>query len=103
MADVAISARVPKEIYEDLEFFVKTERTDRSAATRKLLEMGLSEWKKERALTLLADGKVTVWKAASIAGISLWEMIDLIKEKKIVMPIRAEDVLDDLKATIEEK
>lgn len=103
MADVAVSARVPKEIYDDLELFVKTERTDKSAAARKLLERGLSEWKKDRALALLADGKVTVWKAASIAGISLWEMVDLIKEKKVVLPIRAEHVLSDLKAALGEK
>jgi len=49
MADVAVSARVPKEIYEDLKLFVRTERTDKSAAMRKLLERGLSDWKRERA------------------------------------------------------
>lgn len=103
MADVAISARVPKEIYEDLELFVKAEQTDKSTATRKLLERGLSDWKRERALALLAEGKVTVWKAASIAGISVWGMVDLIKERRVTLPIRAEDILSDLKAAIEEK
>lgn len=103
MADIAVSARVPKEIYEGLEQFVKVERTDKSAAARKLLERGLSEWKKERALALLADGKVTVWKAASIAGISLWEMVDMIKEKKTPLPISAEDILSDLRTATEEK
>ncbi len=103
MADVAISARVPKELYDDLESFVKTEQTDKSTATRKLLERGLSEWKREKALALLAEGKVTVWKAALIAGVSVWEMVDLIKEKKVTLPIRAEDILSDLKAAIEEK
>jgi len=103
MADVAISARVPKEIYDDLELFVKTEQTDKSTATRKLLERGLSDWKREKALALLAEGKVTVWKAASIAGVSVWEMVDLIKERRVTLPIRAEDILSDLKAAIEEK
>ena len=103
MADVAISARVPKEIYDDLKLFVKAERTDKSTAARKLLEKGLSEWKKEKALALLAEGKVTVWKAASVAGVSVWEMIDLIRERKITLPIRAEDIIEDLKAAIEEK
>lgn len=103
MADVAISARIPKEIHDDLELFVKTEQTDKSAATRRLLERGLADWKRERALALLAEGKVTVWKAASIAGVSVWEMVDLIKEKKITLPIHAEDILSDLKAAIEEK
>jgi predicted HTH domain antitoxin len=78
-----IATRVPKEIDEFLQKIMKEEKLDKSATTRKILEIGISEWRKERALDLLKKGKVTLVKAAEIAGISIYEMIELVKEKRV--------------------
>ncbi len=78
-----IATRVPKEIDEFLQKIMKEERLDKSATTRRILELGISEWRKERALDALKKGKATLAKAAEIADLSIYEMIELVKEKKM--------------------
>lgn len=69
-----VSARVPDEIEAMLEEYVEAENVERSTAIRQLLTEGLSEWRVERALALLADGEVTLSRAAEIADVSVWEL-----------------------------
>lgn len=78
-----IATRVPKEIDEFLQKIMREERLDKSATTRRILELGISEWRKERALDALKKGKATLAKAAEIADLSIYEMIELVKEKKM--------------------
>ncbi|GAI40622.1 unnamed protein product [marine sediment metagenome] len=78
-----ISARLPESVVGEIEAIAGAEKTDRSIAMRKLLEMGIQGWKKKEALASYREGKVTLWKAAEIAGVSLREMMDLIKEAKV--------------------
>jgi predicted HTH domain antitoxin len=95
-----IAVRIPKDIEEGLKLVIEREGLERSAALRKILEKGLKEWKKELALQLLREGKVTLWKSAKIAGVTIWEMLDLVEEKRISLPIKAEDVIDDIRAAL---
>ncbi|MCS4542258.1 MAG: UPF0175 family protein [Euryarchaeota archaeon] len=83
MAYEPLATRIPKEIKRQLIEYMKIEKIDKSTAVRKMLEKGISEWRKERALQLLKDSKVTFAKAAELAGISSWEMLDLVKQKRI--------------------
>jgi predicted HTH domain antitoxin len=83
MATKPLSARVPEEIERVLKEFMKTEGVDKSTAVRKILERGISEWRKERALALLCRGKITFARAAEMAGVSLWEMLELVRDRKI--------------------
>jgi len=79
----SISARLPESVVGEIEAIAGAEKTDRSITMRKLLEMGIQEWKKKDALASYRGGKVTLWKAAEMAGVSLREMMDLIKEAKV--------------------
>jgi predicted HTH domain antitoxin len=83
MVSKPLGARVPEEIERYLKEFMKMEGVDKSTAVRKILERGISEWRKERALGLLCRGKITFTRAAEMAGISLWEMLDLVRDRKI--------------------
>jgi predicted HTH domain antitoxin len=56
---------------------------DKATAVRTLLELGIGEWRRQTALELLRDGKVTFAKAAEIAKLSLWEFADLVKQRNI--------------------
>ena len=56
---------------------------DKAIAVRTLLELGIREWRKQTALELLRDGKVTFAEAAEIAKLSLWEFADLVKQRNI--------------------
>ncbi len=44
---------------------------------------------------------MTIWKAAEMAGLSLYEMIELVKEKRALVGVRAEDALRDIAAARE--
>lgn len=96
-----VAVRIPREIEKELKVIIETEGLDKSTAFRKILEKGLKEWKKELALKLLQEGKVTLWKSAKIAGLSIWEMLDLIEKRGVALPIRAEDVIEDIRAGME--
>ena len=45
----------------------------------------------ERALELLRSGNVTIMKAASMAGVSIYEMLKLVKERDIAWVAFDED------------
>ena len=83
MVSKPLGARVPEEIEQHLAEFMKLEGVDKSTAVRKILERGILEWRKERALELLSRGKITFARAAELAGISLWEMSELVRERRV--------------------
>ncbi len=98
MAYKTIATRVPKEIDDFLTKIMKEEKLDKSTTTRRILELGIAEWRRERAIELLRNGKATLAKVAEIAGISIYEMIELVKEKRIdYIHITAEELEEDLK------
>ncbi len=76
---------------------------DKATALRKLLELGVKDWRRETALDQLREGKVTVWRAAEVAGLSLWDFVSLLEDRKVVLPIRGRDVIDDLRAALKGK
>ena len=51
----------------------------------------------ENALRLYSKGKISLWKAATLSGISLWEMMEIIAERKIPMPYGIKQLEEDLK------
>lgn len=83
MASKPLGARVPAEIERYLSEFMRLEGVDKSTAVRKILERGISDWRRERALRLLGEGKITFARAAELAGVSLWELMELVREQKI--------------------
>lgn len=98
----SVCVRIPEEVKREIEKVAEVEGLDRSTALRKVVEKGLKEWKIEIALRLLGEGKVTLWKASSIAGVSLWEMLDILETKGVSLPVSAEDVIEDIKAGLRE-
>lgn len=78
-----LAVRIPKEIEKEILEVVEREKLDKATAVRTLLELGIVEWRKQTALDLLRDGKVTFAKAAEMAKLSLWEFADLVKQRNI--------------------
>jgi len=78
-----ISARVPEDIEAALEEYVESEHLDRSTAIRKLLAEGLAEWRRDRALSLLADGEVTLSRAAELADTTVWDIAQAAQERDV--------------------
>lgn len=95
-----ISTRIPEELAKELEWYAKKEKVGRTIALRKVLDKGLREIKLEHALEMYQKGKITLMKAAEIAGISLWEALEIVRDKRIPMHYTLEDVEKDIKAAM---
>ena len=79
----AVTTRLGDELLEEVEEVAREESVDRSSAIQRLLKIGLREYKMERVLILYRDGKVTLWRAAELAGVSLREMMEAIRTRDI--------------------
>ena len=78
-----ISVRIEKPTLHVLAQVEKKWHTDRSEAVRRLLDKALKEWKIENAVEKIREQKMSVGKAAEECELSLWEMLDLLKQKNI--------------------
>ncbi|MBI2045301.1 UPF0175 family protein [Candidatus Pacearchaeota archaeon] len=90
--------RLPAEVDKEVEKLAFLEDTDKSKLIRELIILGVKEKKLKEALRLYVQGKITLWKAARISGVSLWEMTEIAKEKKIPAQYGERELKEDLKA-----
>jgi len=93
-----LAVRIPEEIEKEIQEVIEREGLDKATAVRTLLELGIGEWRKQTALELLRNGKVTFAKAAEIAKLSLWEFADLVKQRNIEwVRYRSEEIEKEFK------
>jgi len=78
-----LTVRIPVKLEEELLEIIGQMKLDKPTAVRKLLKGGIVVWRKQTALNLLREGKVTFAKASEIAKLSLWEFADLVKENNV--------------------
>ena len=98
MKEKLISFRMPVKIDKEIEELALQEDSDKSKVMRELLILGVKEKKLEQALKLYSQGKITLWKAARISDISLWKMMEILKEKGILLQYGEKELREDLKA-----
>lgn len=92
-----VASRVPQDLVADLRKLEETEHLDRSTAIRRLLYTGIRDWKLEHAAKMYQENRVTLAKAAEEAGVSVREMMEYTRQKKIPMQYDLEDFEHDLK------
>ena len=90
-----LSVKLKSEKMRTLEEIAREERTDKSAVARRLLDMGIRQWKIEKAVQLVLSCETSVWKASELAGISLREMLDILSERKIAWVRIAPEELEE--------
>lgn len=91
-----VTARIEDEYFEGLKEIEKDEQTERAEVVRKLLAKAIKDWKLKRALDLLRERKVTIRKAAALAGISYLGMFDLMSKSDIDIGYTLKDLRKDL-------
>lgn len=91
-----LTTRAPDALAREIEALAREEHLDKSALIRRLLVEALQEKRKEKALGLYREGKVSMGKAASIAKISIWEFMDLVREKGLHIDYGGEELFEDL-------
>lgn len=92
-----LTTRAPDALAKEIEVLAKEEKLDKSSLIRRLLADAVQEKRKSKALTLYKEGKISIGKAAAIAKLSIWEMLDLITEKGIHLDYGGKELLEDLK------
>ncbi len=95
MTEVTVSARIPKELEKEVERLMRDEHLEKSAALRKLLHLGVDNYRLDRALRDLREGKVSLSKAAQDAGVTVWELIDEAARRRV--PWVDDDALADVR------
>ena len=78
-----ISVRLDRSLLKDLSVIEKNWQADRSEAIRRLLAKAVNSWKMQNALEKLREHKISIGKAAEASGLSLWEMLEIVKANKI--------------------
>ena len=92
-----VAARLPESLVSDIRKIEDVEQTDRSTVLRKLLYRAVMDWKKEHAGKLYAEGAVTLERAAMEAGVSVREMMEYMKQRKIPAQYDLEDLEEDMR------
>ncbi len=74
--------RFDAELEKAVQEVEEQESVDKSTALRMLVAEGYKDWKLRRALQQLKEGKVSIWQAARMAGLTLWDFIALVKREE---------------------
>ncbi len=91
-----VTTRVDEQDAKALADVERAEKSDRSVVVRKLLAMGLRQWKLEFALTKLRNREISIRKAAAISGISYADMLDAMTRMNIDIGYTSKDLESDI-------
>ena len=78
-----VSFRLNEDLEKDLAKLEKRLMIERSEIVRRLLAEAIKQWQIQHALEDLSNKKISLGKAAENAEVSIWDMIDLAKQKNI--------------------
>lgn len=92
----AVTARLPRDMLREVEKLAKKMKVDRSELIRRLLDFALQQKRIEEAVRAYQESKVTLWKAAEMAGLSLREMMELARVRKIAVSYTIDDLRRDI-------
>ena len=96
-----VGSRLPVELVQDLEMIERVEQTDRSTALRKLLHKAVGDWKREHYARQYGDGCMTLARAAGDANVSLWEMMNYVRQRKIAVQYDLDDLRKDMATALQ--
>lgn len=96
---MSVTARLSRDSVEYVEKTSKLFNLDRSTTFRNLLQKGIEEDKKEKALELYLKGKLTLEGAAKFSNMYISDFLELMKEQGIESNITMEDFRKSLAHT----
>lgn len=102
MPEKTMSARFDDDLYEEILEYAREKGMPKTMALRELTRQGVRSWRLSKALTLYREGKVTIWKASRLAGVSLSRMVEIAASEKIPIHFSIEDLERDFKSVFGE-
>jgi double-stranded uracil-DNA glycosylase len=97
-----INIRLDADLVSALERVAREESTDRATALRRLLKASLQRWEIDRAIEAYRGGDVSLGRAAEEAGVSQWELLELLRKARVAYPLDADEVSERLQELIGE-
>ena len=94
---ISVTARLGVESLEYIKNMCKMSNLDKSTAFRNILQKGIQDYKKERALELYIKGKFSFEQAAKYADMYAGDFFDLMRQKGIESNLTLEDFNESLK------
>jgi TDG/mug DNA glycosylase family protein len=91
-----VNLRLEEDLLEELERVSEEEALDRATMIRRLLRDSLKRWHLDRALRGYERGEVSIGRAAEEAGLSQWELMDVIRREGVTYRMSAADVRERL-------
>lgn len=98
MSQKHVTARISDDLYEKIERIREEEQTDRSTAIKRLLERGVGDWQVETAVRRYREGTISLGRAAEIADVSIWRLLDILQERGVEMSYDESDLEADIAA-----
>lgn len=89
---------MPKEVAREIERIALEEKLDKSSVIARATDLYIREWKLRKAMRLYERGRATAMKAASSAGLSIWEFLEELEKRKISVRYSAEEFIEDFEA-----
>jgi len=98
MAEAArqLNIGIPESLIEGLERIATEEQVDRTSVARKLLTEGVHRWRLGHALRLYEQGQITKERAAEMAGVSIYDILDELRQRGTVAQYSLEELSEDL-------
>jgi len=90
-------ARIGQEEFGIIEKVANEENVDRTAAIKILIGKGWKEFRLEKAIQEYRDGKVSIDRAAKIAGLTVHEMMD----EALIKGIKVDESISELRRGVE--
>jgi len=87
---------LPEEYLREIEKLCQLEGIGKEAMMCKLIREALKEYKVKKAFELYAEGRVSLWRAAEIAGITYREALEELKTRNIPFKYEKEDLEADI-------
>ena len=98
-----ISVRLPEQYLHEIEEACKQEVLDKGTMLRKLIGEALREYHIKKAFDLYTEGKISLWKAARMAGLTYRGALEEIKRRNIPFRYDKQDLTSDIKWAMAEK
>jgi double-stranded uracil-DNA glycosylase len=92
MSTEQINIRLDADVVSALERVAREESSDRATVIRRLLEGSLRQWEVDRAVESYRRGEASLGRAAEEAGLTQWELLDLLKQSRVAYPLDADEV-----------
>jgi predicted HTH domain antitoxin len=96
------SIRLPSKELEEIDEISRREAIDRGAVTRRLVKLGLKEYKTRNAFEEYRRGRISLWRAATLAGLSYREALEEMKRRGIPFRYTEEDLREDVEWAMRE-